>query len=170
VWDACCEFLLRASVPGSDVGLCIAQPEQLSEPIMEFGRRAKREVLAAAEAEQMAADFQIRLAGLTGTAGGIIGALAGVGLWQSGVDGRFLWLPGRRELKGEYPGSQICAEAHINRVCTISGTDLAPETLVDVGEWVCPVLRDGQATLYVEQQNQEWYGLSRDRIKDISDV
>ncbi|MGE5375490.1 MAG: hypothetical protein ACM3XO_10580 [Bacteroidota bacterium] len=170
VWNACCEFLLRASVPGSDVGLCLAQPEAISETIMEFGRRAKREVLAAGEAEQMAVDFRIRLAGLTGTGGGIIGALAGVGLRQSGADGRFLWLPGLRELKGEYPVSQICAEAHIDRVCTIGGMDLAPETLVDVGEWVRPILRDGQATLYVEQQNQGWYGLSKDRIKDISDT
>jgi hypothetical protein len=137
---------------------------------MEFGRRAKREVLAAGEAEQMAVDFRIRLAGLTGTGGGIIGALAGAGLRQSGADGRFLWLPGLRELKGEYPVSQICAEAHIDRVCTIGGMDLAPETLVDVGEWVRPILRDGQATLYVEQQNQGWYGLSKDRIKDISDT
>ena len=136
---------------------------------MDFGRRAKLEVLTAAEAEQLAAGLQIRLAGLTGTGGGIIGALAGVGLRQAGEDGRFLWLPGLRELRGEYPVRQICADGHVDRICTLEGTDLAPETLVDVGEWVRPVLRGGQATLYVEQQNQEWYSLSKDRIKSISD-
>ncbi len=30
VWDACCEYLLHACASGSDVGLCIAQPEQIS--------------------------------------------------------------------------------------------------------------------------------------------
>lgn len=169
VWDACCEYLLRASASGSDVGLCIASPEQISERVMDFGGRAKREVLTTGEAEQIASEFRIRLAGLTGTGAGIIGALAGIGLRQAGEDGRFLWLPGLRELRGEYPAAQICADGHIDRICTIDGMDLAPETLVDVGEWVRPVLRGGQATLYVEQQDRAWYSLSKDRIKSISD-
>jgi hypothetical protein len=170
VWDACCEYLLRAGAPGSDVGLCIAQPEQVSEQVMDFGRRAKQEVLTAVQAEQLAADLRIRLAGLTGTGGGIIGALAGVGLRQAGDDGRFLWLPGLRELKGKYPVAQICEDGHIDRVCTLDGMNLAPDARVDVGEWVRPVLRNGQATLYVEQQDQEWFTLSKDRIKSLSDA
>jgi hypothetical protein len=169
VWDACCEYLLQAAAPGSDVGLCIAGPEQVSKQVMDFGNHAKQEVLTAGEAEQMASDHQIRLAGLTGTGGGIIGALAGVGLRQAGEDGRFLWLPGLRELQGKYPVAQICADGHIDRVCTPDGIDLTPETLVDVGEWVRPVLRGGQATLYVEQQEQGWYSLSKERVKSISD-
>jgi hypothetical protein len=170
VWDACCEYLLRVGAPGSDVGLCLAQPEQISEEILDFGQRAKLEVLTAGEAQQIASDFRIQLAGLTGTGGGIIGALAAVGLRQAGDDGRFLWLPGLRELRGEYPVAQICADGHIDRVCTVDGMDLTPETRVDVGEWVRPVLRGGQATLYVEQQNQEWFSLSKERIKSLSDA
>jgi hypothetical protein len=169
VWDACCEFLLRASASGSDAGLCIARPEQISDRVMGFGNRAKLEVLTAGEAEQLAADLWIRLVGLTGTGGGIIGALAGVGLRQAGEDGRFLWLPGLRELRGAYPVAQICAEGHIDRICTLDGIDLAPETHVNVGEWVRPVLRGGQATLYVEQQGQGWYSLSKERVKSLSD-
>jgi hypothetical protein len=169
VWDACCEYLQRAAAPGSDVGLCMAQPEQISEPVLDFGRRAKLEVLMLEKAEQVASQSQIRLAGLTGTGGGMIGALAGVGLRQAGEDGRFLWLPGLRELRGIFPVAQICMEGHIDRVCTLDGMDLTPETLVDVGEWVRPVLRSGQATLYVEQKDLEWYSLSKDRIKGISD-
>jgi hypothetical protein len=169
VWDACCEYLLQAGAPGSDVGLCIAQPDKILEPVMDFGRRAKLEVLTTGEAEQIASDARIQLAGLTGTGGGIIGALAGIGLRQAGEDGRFLWLPGLRELQGEYSVAQICADAHINRVCSLDGTNLAPEALVNVGEWMRPVLRGGQATLYVERQDQGWYSLPKDRIKSISD-
>jgi hypothetical protein len=89
-------------------------------------------------------------------------------LHHAGEDGRFLWLPGLRELQGAYPVAQICSTAHIDRVCTLQGANLTPETLVDVGEWVRPVLRGGQATLFVEEQNHVWYSLSKDRIKSLS--
>ena len=169
VWEACREYLLRESAIGSDVGLCLCRLESVPGQVREFGRRAKIEVLTMREAEQIASDSGIRLAGLTGTGGGIIGALAGVGLRRAGEDGRFLWLPGLRELKGAYPVSQICLNGHINRVCTLDGADLTSETLVDVGKWVRPVLRGGRATLYVEEQNHEWYSLPKDRIKILSD-
>jgi hypothetical protein len=168
VWEASREFLLRESAIGSDVGLCLAQIDLISEQVLDFARRAKLEVLTMLEAEQTASKSQIRLAGLTGTGGGIIGALAGVGLHHAGDDGRFLWLPGLRELQGAYPVAQICSTAHIDRVCTLQGGNLTPETLVDVGEWVRPVLRGGQATLFVEEQNHEWYSLPKDRIKSLS--
>lgn len=168
VWDACRAYLLRESAPGSDVGLCIAQPELIAEQVITFGQRAKLEVLTMAEAEQIAAKSCLRLAGLTGTGGGIIGALAGVGLRRAGEDGRFLWLPGLRELKGAHPVAQICVDGHIDRVCTLDGADLAPQTLVDLGEWVRPVLRGGQATLYVEKRDHEWYTISKNRIKSLS--
>jgi hypothetical protein len=169
LWEACCEYLLRAGAPGSDVGLCIAQPELVPEQVLDFGRRAKLEVLNIPEAEQIASESRIQLAGLTGTGGGVIGALAGVGLRQAGEDGRFLWLPGLRELSGAHPVAQICVEGHIERVCTLEGADLAPDTLVDLGEWVRPVLRGGRATLYVEQQGRNWFSLPKDRVKSISD-
>ncbi len=40
---------------------------------------------------------------------------------------------------------------------------------VDVGAWVRPVLREGQATLYVEEQDHGWYSLPKDRVKSLSD-
>ncbi len=168
VWEACREYLLRESAIGSDAGLCLAQWEFVSKQVMTFGRRAKLEVLTMREAEQTAASSGIRLAGLTGTRGGIIGALAGVGLRRAGEDGRFLWLPGLRELSGAYPVAQICSTSHIDRVCTLEGVDLSPETLVDLGEWVRPVLRNGKSTLFVEEQNHEWHILTKELIKNLS--
>ncbi len=168
VWEACSVYLLRESAIGSDVGLCLAPWESITEQGMAFARRAKLEVLTKDEAERTAAEAGIWLAGLTGTGGGIIGALAGVGLRRAGEDGRFLWLPGLRELKGAYPVEQICATTHVDRVCTLDGIDLSPETLVDLGEWVRPVLRNGKSTLFVEEQNHRWTILSKDRIKSLS--
>jgi len=168
VWDAAREFLMLTSAPGSDVGLCIGDWDDINDEVLSFGRRAKVEVLTMPEARQTASGSKIRCEGLTGTGGGIIGALAGVGLHREGNDGRFLWLPGLRELKGKYPIEEVIAKAHIERVCTLDKDELSFEIVVDVGEWVRPVLRDGKSTLYVEEQNHEWHSISKDHIKSLS--
>jgi hypothetical protein len=168
LWNACCEFLLRESAPGSDAGLCLAKWEAVNAPIRAFGARAKLVVLTQLEAEQTALDNEIRLQGLTGTHGGIIGALSAVGLHHAGNDGRFLWLPGLRDLSGIQAVTEICAHGHIDGIRPLDGENLSPETLVNVGEWVRPILRGGQAILFVEEQNHEWCILSKDRIKSLS--
>jgi hypothetical protein len=168
VWEACREYLRRESAVGSDAGLCLASVGTVSLQVMEFGRRAKVEVLTMPEAWETASGSGLRIEGLTGTGGGVIGALAAVGLRCAGEDGRFLWLPGLRELQGVYLVAKICSNGHIDRVCSLDGAVLAPETLVNVGEWVRPVLRGGQATLYVEKQNHEWRILSKEYIKNLS--
>jgi hypothetical protein len=169
IWKACREFLLRESAPGSDAGLCLASWDCVTPCMRAFGTRAKQVVLTKLEAEQTADQDCIRLEGLTGTGDGVIGALAAVGLRHGGNDGRFLWLPGLRDLKGQYPVSELCARGHIDAVRTLAGETLSPQTLVDVGEWVRPVLRGDQAILFVEEQNYEWHILSKDHIKSISD-
>jgi len=64
--------------------------------------------------------------------------------------------------------NEICVKGHVDRICTIEHVDLSAETIVDVGEWIRPILRDGKATLYVEEKNHEWYIISKDRIKSLS--
>lgn len=169
IWQTCCDFLLSESAPGSDAGLCLAKWDQVTAQVRTFGSRAKQVVLTKLEAEQTAQVNQIRLQGLTGTHGGVIGALAGVGLRCAGNDGRFLWLPGMRELSGYLEVSVICARGTIDAVRTLNGPDLPPETLVNVGEWMRPILRGGQAILYVEEQNNEWRILPKQQIKNLSD-
>ncbi|MEP6894931.1 MAG: hypothetical protein ABI986_04915 [Chloroflexota bacterium] len=168
VWDASREFLLRESADGSDVGLCLARWDSITEEVLTHGRRAKLEVLTMPDAHETASRSKIRCEGLTGTGGGVIGALAGVGLHRAGNDGRFLWLPGLRDLKGKYPITEIMAKGHIEQVCTLQDEELSTENIVDVGEWIRPILRNGKSTLYVEEQNHEWHILSKDRIKSLS--
>jgi hypothetical protein len=169
IWEACRDFLLAESAVGSDVGLCLARWDAVSAQLRTFGLRAKQVVLTKAEAEQTALDNDIRLIGLTGTHGGIIGALAGVGLRREENDGRFLWLPGMRELSGILPVAEICEKGSIDSVRSLTGSILSFETLVNVGDWVRPILREGQAILYVEEQNNEWHILSKQQIKSLSD-
>ncbi len=168
VWDGCRQFLKLTSADGSDAGLCMARWEDINAEVQAFGRRAKLEVLTMLEAQQTASRSSIRCEGLTGTGGGIIGALAGIGLHSAGNDGRFLWLPGLRQLKGIYPVAEILSRGHIECVCTLNDAELAHETLVNVGEWVRPILKNGKSTLYVEEQNHEWHIISKDRIKSLS--
>jgi tRNA(Ile2) C34 agmatinyltransferase TiaS len=168
VWEAARDFLLRESAAGSDAGLCLAEWNSINAEVMDFGRRAKLEVLTMPAAEQTASRSRIRCEGLTGTHGGIIGALSAIGLHRAGNDGRYLWLPGLRELAGKYSAKEICAKGHVDRICTVDHMDLSAETMIDVGEWIRPILRDGKATLYVEEKNYEWHIISKDRIKNLS--
>ena len=168
LWAACCEFLLAESAPGSDAGLCLALWESVTPQVCDFGSRAKQVVLTQAEAVQAAQTNNIRLQGLTGTHGGIIGALAGVGLHRQGHDGRFLWLPGLRELSGRLTVAEICKHGNIDGIRPLDGANLSSEVLVTVGEWVRPILNGGQAILYVEELNNEWHILPKERIKSLS--
>ena len=169
VWEASREFLLRESAQGSDAGLTLAQWDSINADVLSFAKRAKLEVLTMLEAEQTASCSQIRCEGLTGTHGGIIGALSAVGLHRAGNDGRFLWLPGLRKLKGKYQVGEICAMGHIDRVCTLNHEELDPKSIVDVGDWNRPILRDGKATLYVVKENHhEWQIIPKEHIKELS--
>lgn len=168
VWEASREFLLRESAPGSDVGLTLAQWDSINEDVLSFAKRAKLEVLTMHEAGQTASRSQMRCEGLTGTHGGIIGAVSAIGLHRAGNDGRFLWLPGLRDLKGKYQVGEICSMGHVDRVCTLNDFELQAVSVVDVGEWIRPILRDGKATLYVEENNHEWHIISKEHIKKLS--
>jgi hypothetical protein len=168
VWEASREFLLRESAEGSDAGLTLAQWDSINDCVLSFAKRAKIVVLTMLEAEQTASQSQIRYEGLTGTHGGIIGALSSVGLHRAGNDGRFLWLPGMRELKDKYQVGEICRLGHIDRICALNNVELHPKTIVDICEWIRPVLRDGKATLYVEENNREWHIISKEHIKKLS--
>jgi hypothetical protein len=168
LWEASREFLLRESAAGSDVGLCLAEWDAIPEEVRALGRRAKSEVLVMLEAQRVASIVGIRCEGLTGTGGGVIGALAGIGLHRGGNDGRFLWLPGLRELEGKYSIAEVMRKGQIERVCTLERKELSPDEIIDVGEWVRPVLLNSKSTLFVEEQNHEWHILSKEHIKRLS--
>jgi len=168
LWEASREFLLREAAIGSDVGLCLGEWGFILEEVQAFGQRAKTEVLNMRQAQRTAALSGVLCEGLTGTGGGIIGALAAIGLHRAGNDGRFLWLPGLRELQGKYLVTDVIAKGHIERVCTLDHNELSLEETVDVGEWVRPILKNGKSTLFVEEQNHEWHILSKETIKHLS--
>lgn len=171
---ACRAYLERESASGADAGLCMAPAGAPADALREFGARAKREVLTRTEALALAEEAGAWLEGITGTHDGLIGACAAVGLRAAGNDGRFLWLPGLRELSGVYAAGDLRAAAHIDAVHAVDGTAVAPAERVDVGEWVRPVLREGRAVLLVEpvtgtEPVAEWRVAAKELIKARSD-
>ncbi|KAB8330024.1 hypothetical protein SD80_032965 [Scytonema tolypothrichoides VB-61278] len=149
--DYCQEFLLNKSEPGSDVGLCFAQWDQVTQAVQTFGKQAKEKVLTQEEALSVAHQAGLHLEGLTGTKDGIIGALASVGLRKTENDGRFLWLPGLRDLEGVFTAQKLYQTATIDRIQDLEGRLVAENTKIQTSPWPRPVLLNGQAILLVEK-------------------
>jgi hypothetical protein len=166
------DFLLSDSAEGSDVGLCVACADQVSEKVRDFGRRAKVEVLKMRDALDLAAAEGIYLEGLTGTHGGVIGSMAGVGLCSAGSDGRYLWLKGIREITGNLSVAQVKLQTGVEEVRTLSGHSLPDNEIVLLGEWNRPVPLAGKAVLYVEEEKDHgsngWRLLDKQTIKRLS--
>jgi len=156
------DFVAENSADGSDPGVCLAEASNVPDYIVEFAHLATRQVVTMPDAFALAKRASISLRGLGGTCQGVIGALGSVGLRASGNDGRFIDLPGLRELHGcvdvaafdrigvavEYRGGENAADASSR--C---------ETL----DWVRPRLVGGKAVLPLEwcEQKNAWIPLDR---------
>lgn len=92
------DLIAEWSAPGSDPGVCLALADDVPAEVSDWGWRATREVLTMDEARSIAAKSNLDLRALGGTGQGIIGALGSVGLRSDGNEGRFLDLPGLRDL------------------------------------------------------------------------
>lgn len=172
VINAAEEHLMRQSADGSDAGLCLAEIDDVSDKIKSYGISAKNEILNMTLAREMAAEAGFHLQGLTGTNGGIIGALAAVGLHAGGGDGRFLWLPGLRALSGIYTIVGLKSIVPLDEVQTEAGMAAPAESRVDLSfGWARPLLLDGKAVLLVEPSNHgdcDWCLVGKERIKSLS--
>jgi len=137
--------------PGSDPGLCIAA--HVPPAVTAFGQHAQREVLTQAEARQLAEQHGILLQGLGGTEGGVIGALASVGLAASGEDGRYIMVGRSRELSGLLSVDAIL-EAGISAVKTLDGQPVSAGQVQS--DKLRPARRNGQAVQVVDWQDGIW--------------
>lgn len=168
--EACRAYLLAESAPGSDAGLCILSWPETPSDVEAFGALAKVDVLTLDRAVGLAKDHKILLEGLTGDHGGMIGALAAVGLRRSGRDGRIAWRPGIRETSGVITAADLVARTGIEAVRQADGgQDVAPDDRIDIQPWARAVMMDGQAILLVEKADEHdefsWRLASRDILR-----
>jgi hypothetical protein len=166
----CRDFLLRESAEGSDASLCIAAFDTLDDEVQAFGRQAKERVLAREDAIDVARRAGIFLEGLTGDHGGMIGALAGVGLRRTGHDGRFIWLEGIRELAGTARARDLLRTTGIDAIEDRQGTPVPADDVICVDPWTRAVLLGHRAVLLVEETEKkdvgpDWQLLPREEIR-----
>ena len=143
---------------GSDPGLCIAA--EVPGAVREWGRRCQREIVTQGEARELAARHGLHLRGLGGTEGGVVGALAAVGLLARGDDGRVVHLAGwpwPDELRGPQPVDAIRARGVDSILERATGAPVRAG-VVDVGKHLRPSWRGGRAVLFVERAGalSEW--------------
>lgn len=151
------ECMLADFQPGSDPGLCVASA--VPAEITEFGRRTKVELVTQAEARQLAAKHGILLEGLGGTEGGVIGALAGVGLSASGEDGRYVMVGSLRELSGLQPVTAVLA-AGVDHLQTQEGQWITQGQIETTK--LRPARRGGLPVAYVQWAEDHWQPLKLD--------
>ena len=142
---------------GSDPGLCVASA--VPDEVIAYGQRARREFLYQQEPRDLAAAHGIFLEGLGGDEGGVIGALAAVGLAASGDDGRYVEVGSIRTLEGLLPIADVLASGIIS-VKTMDSASVT-EGLV-LTDKMRPARRNGQPVLFVERENDHWLPLKLD--------
>jgi hypothetical protein len=156
------KFLMEVAAPGSDAGLCIVDWENVNQQMIDWGVRAKKEVLYLDEALKIAQQNNIYLEGFTGLKIGQIGALAAVGLRKAGNDGRFIWLKGTGELRdfdsGIYSVKDLKKKAGIGVIRSMEGKDMDDSEVVLCEGWTRPVLLQNMAVLLVEKVKFTDYG------------
>lgn len=171
--DLCIDYLERESAEGSDPGLCIVELDRLtgSEGLIEFGKKAKQNVLTKKDAYRTALKLGVHLSEQGGTGGGVIGALAGAGLRLGGDDGR---------IKGKYfvghqgevmTAKEILQSTNIDEIREENGEALQGQERIVLGEKVKAVLLGGRVVLLVERtegalrDRAEWATLPKSKVR-----
>ena len=149
--------MLTEYVDGSDPGLCVAQ--HVPAEVVAFGQRAQREVVTRQEATVLAAGHGITLMGLGGDEGGVIGALAAVGLAATGQDGRYVLVGLSRELSGLQPIDVLLASG-ITAVQTLEGCAVTAGLVQS--DKLRPARRSGRCILVVERAGEYWMPVKLD--------
>ncbi|MBI5499324.1 MAG: ABC transporter substrate-binding protein [Deltaproteobacteria bacterium] len=134
---------------GADPGVCVCHFAPSSPALIDFGRRARDTVLVKEEALGLCAREGAFVRELGGSGLGVIGAVAACGLRQSRDDGRFISLPGARELDGILSAREIADRLGLDAVVDETGVAVPPAGAVDTLGWVRPLLSGGRVLLRV---------------------
>jgi hypothetical protein len=146
--DALRHGMQEAYVDGSDPGLCVAT--DVATAVISYARRCKHQVVTQEEARSLAREHHIHLEGLGGTEGGVIGALAAIGLLATRNDGRIIQMAGwPDDLTGLCELDQIRSRGvEVTEIGT-GAPILAGQ--IDVGKKLRPNLRDSRIELFAQR-------------------
>ena len=168
------EYLEQNAAEGSDPGVCLVQYEELKNPqeLVEYGMRAKNEVLTKEIAYEFAARYpqQIHLSEHGGTGEGVIGALAGCGLRISGSDGKI-----KGKLKPDYPNEVVkvkdfCQKFHIENICDKNWVLLDDNAEFIFSEDTKAFMHEGKRTVMVKKCDKgaaPYVSLEKKELQDM---
>lgn len=159
-------YLENNLAPGADPGLCVAMPEAISSPefLVKWGYRAKKEVLAKAEAYELAQQCGVHLSEHGGTGQGVVGALAAVGLRLAGQDGR---VKGKGAVQGDTLSvKELLSQTGFQRVCCLGQGELPGDAIIHVnGNKVKAVYQNFSSTVLVAPHGEAYRLLTKDQLK-----
>jgi hypothetical protein len=163
-------LLEKMSAAGSDPGLCVAVDERIEHrgKLISFGRDATTKVLTKTEALELAGITGVHLSEHGGTGGGIIGALAGVGLRLGGNNGRFKGWIGVKESDRVTTVETLLRNYDIDEIRDVCGNSIRHADTVSLDERIKTVLLDGRCVLPVKKNtagSSSWVSLTRDEIR-----
>jgi hypothetical protein len=155
LFEKVCGIVTRESIEGSDPGVAIGNA--VVPDLINFARRAQGGLVTQAEARQLGDFGADGLVGLGGTEDGVIGALGAMALRLDGNDGRFVDLPGIRDVAGAMSVAEILEQTGVvDVVDTTTRGSLAPASTLDLGDWVRPRLVGGQPVLVAKLSKEKW--------------
>ena len=148
-------YVESCAVAGSDPGLCICPEGKVTAEILAYGLSAEKVVITKQDALALAAKHDIFLRELGGDGGGVIGALAAVGLRASGNNGRLVDVRGIREIKGVVSVAEIKQRTDIVSVQDTQGRVFGDDEMIDSLDWIRPSLVGGRAVLRVKPMQKD---------------
>lgn len=139
-------------IEGSDPGYCIVHGA-VPGAVSDFGLRCQQEVMRQEDARALAKRFEIELVAVGGTGGGIIGAIAAVGLAATGDDGRIVQLGSLPDdLTGPQPIEAILGRG-VDRILDVESREPIRRGTIDLGKRLRPNRRRREVILYACRNN-----------------
>jgi hypothetical protein len=171
LYEPAIDYMKSVFVEGADPGLCICPADRMDPEIIEYAAKCQTTLMTKEMAIDLAARHAIYLKELGGDGGGVIGALASVGLRAAGNDGRVVDLKGIKEIKGLITVAEVLAQTDIVRVQDTQGNTLGRGEVVDSRDWLRPSLVDGEPVLVVKpsvgsEGQRLWLGTEK-KFKDM---
>ncbi|RLS54623.1 MAG: ABC transporter substrate-binding protein [Planctomycetota bacterium] len=146
VIDICRHRMMDWYIEGSDPGLCVS--DHVPRELVDWGRLCQRDLVHQSMAYELAESLQIHLEGLGGTRGGVIGALAALGLAATEDDGRLvMWQLWPDDLSGPVLVDVVRSRS-IHLIERATGASVV-QGQVDVGKHLRPNMVGGRAVLWV---------------------
>jgi hypothetical protein len=160
------DFVAARAAPGSDPAVCIAPAAAVPPAVTAFGREATCRVVEMAEALDVARRAGLVLRPLGGSGLGVIGALASVGLRVEGESGRFIDLPGLRELTRSVTLEALTRLGIRVQPSGVARAPAAADACETLG-WVRPRLVGGAPVLRIEwsSEHDAWVPVDRKHAK-----